>query len=98
MLGDAGSNVIGAVLGLAVVLECTALTRTVVLVVLGALTLASEFISFSRVIERVPPLRRLDELGRGASDHRKRRRRVLPSTRRCRRLPKGHVRWPSTSS
>lgn len=66
MLGDAGSNVIGAVLGLGVVLECTALTRTVVLVVLGALTLASEFVSFSRVIERLPPLRRLDELGRGA--------------------------------
>ena len=66
MLGDAGSNVIGAVLGLGVVLECSAVTRTVVLVVLGALTLASELVSFSRVIERVPALRRLDELGRGA--------------------------------
>jgi UDP-N-acetylmuramyl pentapeptide phosphotransferase/UDP-N-acetylglucosamine-1-phosphate transferase len=66
MLGDAGSNVIGAVLGLGVVLECSAVTRTVVLVVLGALTVASELVSFSRVIERVPPLRRLDELGRGA--------------------------------
>ncbi|HEY5172694.1 MAG TPA: hypothetical protein VIK54_13285 [Acidimicrobiia bacterium] len=66
MLGDAGSNVIGAVLGLGVVLECGPLTRTVVLSVLGALTLASELVSFGRVIERVPPLRRLDELGRGA--------------------------------
>jgi UDP-N-acetylmuramyl pentapeptide phosphotransferase/UDP-N-acetylglucosamine-1-phosphate transferase len=66
MLGDAGSNVIGAVLGLAVVLECAAVTRTVVLVVLCAFTLASEVISFSRVIERVPVLRRLDDLGRGA--------------------------------
>lgn len=66
MLGDAGSNVIGAVLGLGVVLECSAVTRTVVLLVLGALTVASELVSFSRVIERVPPLRRLDELGRGA--------------------------------
>jgi UDP-N-acetylmuramyl pentapeptide phosphotransferase/UDP-N-acetylglucosamine-1-phosphate transferase len=66
MLGDAGSNVIGAVLGLGVVLECSAVTRTVVLVVLGALTVASELVSFSRVIERVPPLRRLDELGREA--------------------------------
>jgi UDP-N-acetylmuramyl pentapeptide phosphotransferase/UDP-N-acetylglucosamine-1-phosphate transferase len=66
MLGDAGSNVIGAVLGLGVVLECSPATRTVVLLVLGALTVASELVSFSRVIERVPPLRRLDELGRGA--------------------------------
>jgi UDP-N-acetylmuramyl pentapeptide phosphotransferase/UDP-N-acetylglucosamine-1-phosphate transferase len=66
MLGDAGSNVLGAVLGLTVVLECAPATRTVVLVVLAAFTLASELISFSRVIERVPALRRLDDLGRGA--------------------------------
>ena len=66
MLGDAGANVIGAVLGLAVVLECRPATRTVVLVVLAAFTFASELSSFSRVIERVPPLRKLDELGRGA--------------------------------
>jgi UDP-N-acetylmuramyl pentapeptide phosphotransferase/UDP-N-acetylglucosamine-1-phosphate transferase len=66
MLGDAGSNVIGAVLGLAVVIECAPATRTVVLVVLAAFTLASELISFSRVIEGVPVLRRLDDLGRGA--------------------------------
>jgi len=66
MLGDAGSNVIGAVLGLAVVLECAPATRTIVLVVLAAFTLASELLSFSRVIERVSVLRRLDELGRGA--------------------------------
>jgi UDP-N-acetylmuramyl pentapeptide phosphotransferase/UDP-N-acetylglucosamine-1-phosphate transferase len=66
MLGDAGSNVIGAVLGLAVVLECDAEIRAVVLAVLVAFTIASELISFSRVIERVSVLRRLDELGRGA--------------------------------
>ncbi len=66
MLGDAGSNVIGAVLGLAVVLECSPATRTIVLAVLVAFTLASELFSFSRVIERVSVLRRLDELGRGA--------------------------------
>jgi UDP-GlcNAc:undecaprenyl-phosphate/decaprenyl-phosphate GlcNAc-1-phosphate transferase len=66
MLGDTGSNAIGAVLGLAVVLECSPTTRTVVLVVFAACTLASEMVSFSRVIERVPVLRKLDELGRGA--------------------------------
>jgi UDP-N-acetylmuramyl pentapeptide phosphotransferase/UDP-N-acetylglucosamine-1-phosphate transferase len=66
MLGDAGSNVIGAVLGLAVVLECGPGVRAGVLAVLVALTVASELISFSRVIERVSVLRWLDELGRGA--------------------------------
>jgi len=66
MLGDTGSNVIGAVLGLAVVLECGAWARASVLAVLVALTLASEMISFGTVIERVPVLRRFDELGRGA--------------------------------
>ncbi len=65
MLGDTGANVIGAVLGLAVVLECAPTVRTVVLVVLAVLTGASEWVSFSRVIAGVPVLRRLDELGRG---------------------------------
>ncbi len=66
MLGDTGANALGAVLGLAVVLECATTTRTVVLVALALLTLASELVSFSRVIDRVPVLRRLDRLGRGA--------------------------------
>jgi UDP-N-acetylmuramyl pentapeptide phosphotransferase/UDP-N-acetylglucosamine-1-phosphate transferase len=66
MLGDTGSNVLGAVLGLAVVLECSSVTRTIVLAGLVALTLVSEVISFSGVIDRVPPLRKLDRLGRGA--------------------------------
>lgn len=66
MLGDAGSNVIGAVLGLGVVLECDPGVRAVVLAVLVVFTVASEVISFSRVIERVSVLRWLDELGRGA--------------------------------
>ncbi len=66
MLGDAGSNVIGAVLGLAAVMECAPATRTVVLVVLVAVTSASEVVSFSRVIDRVYALRKLDRLGRRA--------------------------------
>ncbi len=66
MLGDTGSNVLGAVLGLAVVLECSTTTRAVVLGVLAAFTVASELVSFSRVIDRVFVLRKLDELGRGA--------------------------------
>jgi hypothetical protein len=64
MLGDAGSNVLGAVLGLGVVLTTGTVTRAIVLVVLAVLNLASEAVSFSRVIDRVAPLRALDRLGR----------------------------------
>jgi UDP-N-acetylmuramyl pentapeptide phosphotransferase/UDP-N-acetylglucosamine-1-phosphate transferase len=64
MLGDTGANALGGVLGLAVVLQCAPATRTAVLAALLALTIASEFVSFSRVIERVPPLRAFDHLGR----------------------------------
>jgi UDP-GlcNAc:undecaprenyl-phosphate GlcNAc-1-phosphate transferase len=64
MLGDTGANVLGGVLGLVVVLECDRTTRNIVLFVLIAFNLASEFVSFSAVIDRVPPLRWLDQLGR----------------------------------
>jgi len=64
MLGDTGANVLGATLGLAVVLTTAAPTRTAVLVAVLALNLASERVSFSRVIDRTPPLRVLDRLGR----------------------------------
>jgi UDP-GlcNAc:undecaprenyl-phosphate GlcNAc-1-phosphate transferase len=64
MLGDAGANVLGAVLGLGVVLETAASTRVAVLCVLVALNAVSEWVSFSRVIERVGVLRRIDEIGR----------------------------------
>jgi UDP-N-acetylmuramyl pentapeptide phosphotransferase/UDP-N-acetylglucosamine-1-phosphate transferase len=66
MLGDTGSNVLGAVLGLAVVFECSSLTRAIVLAVLVVLTIVSELVSFSGVIAKVPALRMLDQLGRGA--------------------------------
>jgi UDP-GlcNAc:undecaprenyl-phosphate/decaprenyl-phosphate GlcNAc-1-phosphate transferase len=64
MLGDGGANVLGAVLGLGVVLQCAPGTRVVVVGVLLALNAASEWVSFGRVIHRVAWLRRLDELGR----------------------------------
>ena len=66
MLGDTGANVLGGVLGLVVVLECSRTTRNGVFITLIALNLLSEFVSFSRVIARVPPLRFLDRLGRPA--------------------------------
>jgi UDP-N-acetylmuramyl pentapeptide phosphotransferase/UDP-N-acetylglucosamine-1-phosphate transferase len=66
MLGDTGANVVGGVLGLAVVLGCGETVRLVTLVVVAALNLAAEFVSFSTVIERVAPLRALDRAGRRA--------------------------------
>ena len=50
MLGDAGANVLGAALGLGVVLACSPGVRTAVLVVVALLNLASEAVSFTAVI------------------------------------------------
>jgi UDP-N-acetylmuramyl pentapeptide phosphotransferase/UDP-N-acetylglucosamine-1-phosphate transferase len=63
MLGDTGANVIGAVLGLGVVLGLGQGARTSVLIVLIVLNVAAELVSFSRVIDRVRPLRAFDRLG-----------------------------------
>lgn len=60
MLGDAGSNVLGASLGLGFVLVASPDSRAVALVVLAALNALSEVVSFSRIIDAVPPLRLLD--------------------------------------
>lgn len=64
MLGDTGANVLGAVLGLGVVLGTSSEVRAVVLAIVAALNVAAELTSFSTVIERVRPLRALDRLGR----------------------------------
>jgi UDP-N-acetylmuramyl pentapeptide phosphotransferase/UDP-N-acetylglucosamine-1-phosphate transferase len=64
MLGDTGANALGAALGVAVVLTVSPTSRTIIAVVLVALTLASEVVSFSAVIRSVAPLRALDRLGR----------------------------------
>jgi UDP-N-acetylmuramyl pentapeptide phosphotransferase/UDP-N-acetylglucosamine-1-phosphate transferase len=68
MLGDTGANLLGAVLGLAVVLEASRPVRTVVLVVLVLLNAASERVSFTAVIDRTPVLRQFDRLGRCRPD------------------------------
>jgi UDP-N-acetylmuramyl pentapeptide phosphotransferase/UDP-N-acetylglucosamine-1-phosphate transferase len=63
MLGDAGANVLGAVVGLAAVLETSPTTRAVIAILLLGLNAASEWVSFGRVIDRVPYLRWVDRLG-----------------------------------
>lgn len=67
MLGDTGANALGAVLGLGVVLTASIGWRAVVLLLLVVLNVASEAVSYSRVIERVPPLRWIDRVGRSGS-------------------------------
>lgn len=63
MLGDTGANVVGAVLGLGVVLGRGETTRVSALVVVAVLTVLAEVVSFSAVIDRVPLLRAVDRLG-----------------------------------
>ncbi|MFE1470616.1 hypothetical protein [Nocardiopsis dassonvillei] len=64
MLGDAGANALGAALGAAAAARAPRPVRAALLAGVAALTLASERVSFSRVIDRVPALRRLDRWGR----------------------------------
>lgn len=64
MLGDTGANALGAGLGTAAVLMLGPGARTIVAAALLALTLLSEVVSFSRIIQAVPPLRLLDRAGR----------------------------------
>ena len=60
MLGDAGANALGAVLGLALLRRAPARPALAVLV---ALTAVSEVKSYSSVIDVVPPLRWADRAG-----------------------------------
>jgi UDP-GlcNAc:undecaprenyl-phosphate/decaprenyl-phosphate GlcNAc-1-phosphate transferase len=64
MLGDAGANALGAMLGAAAAASLPRPARAGVLGAIVALTAASEKVSFTKVIERTAPLRWLDMLGR----------------------------------
>ena len=68
MLGDGGANAIGATLGTALVLSAPRPVRLAVLAAVVGLTIASEKVSFTRVIERTPVLRDLDAWGRRPVD------------------------------
>jgi UDP-N-acetylmuramyl pentapeptide phosphotransferase/UDP-N-acetylglucosamine-1-phosphate transferase len=63
MLGDTGANVLGGVVGLGVVVVGSPVVRLATLGGVLVLNGVSEWISFSRVIDRVPPLRAIDRLG-----------------------------------
>lgn len=64
MLGDAGSNALGALLGLSSVERFTERGRWAAIGALAGLTLLGERQSLGALIERTPGLRKLDELGR----------------------------------
>lgn len=64
MLGDAGANAMGAVAGYLIVVSGNVWLVAAAAAVLLAFNLASERVSFSRVIEESPVLRWIDGLGR----------------------------------
>lgn len=64
MLGDAGANILGAAAGSAASRRLPVPARLSLLGIVIALTLASERVSFSAVIDRTAGLRALDRLGR----------------------------------
>ncbi len=65
MLGDTGSNLIGALAGVAMLVTLGDTGRWIALALVAALTIFGEFRSISKTIDSVPPLRWIDSLGRG---------------------------------
>jgi len=63
MMGDAGSNALGAILGFAFVINLSETANLVILGVLVGLHLITEKYSISNFIEKAPILKQLDELG-----------------------------------
>ena len=64
MLGDTGSNLLGALAGLWLVLTLSGTGQLIALGLLAAITLYGELHSISSLIERTPGLRELDSWGR----------------------------------
>ncbi|MGA8746381.1 MAG: hypothetical protein WB507_11020 [Solirubrobacterales bacterium] len=65
MLGDTGSNLVGAIAGVWLLTSLGGSERLVALGAVALLTVYGELRSISAAIESVPPLRWLDSLGRG---------------------------------
>jgi UDP-GlcNAc:undecaprenyl-phosphate/decaprenyl-phosphate GlcNAc-1-phosphate transferase len=64
MLGDTGSNLVGAIGGVWLLTSLDETGRLIALGVVVALTIYGELRSISKAIESIPPLRSLDSLGR----------------------------------
>jgi UDP-N-acetylmuramyl pentapeptide phosphotransferase/UDP-N-acetylglucosamine-1-phosphate transferase len=68
LLGDTGSNVVGALAGAWLVLSLSDLGLAVAAAVLVGMTAYGEFRSISELIERTPVLREIDSFGRPRDD------------------------------
>ena len=68
MMGDSGSNLLGASLGIMMAWMLSPVGKIVALVILVSLQLLAEKVSFSKVIEEYRVLRYIDEMGR-RSEH-----------------------------
>jgi UDP-GlcNAc:undecaprenyl-phosphate/decaprenyl-phosphate GlcNAc-1-phosphate transferase len=64
MLGDTGSNLVGAIGGIWLITSLGETGRLIALGVVVALTIYGELRSISNTIDSIPPLRSLDSLGR----------------------------------
>jgi hypothetical protein len=64
MLGDAGSNLLGLVLGASLYSVIDGVAVLAAAAAAAALNLVAETVTLSRVIRAVPPLRWLDRAGR----------------------------------
>ena len=64
MLGDTGSNLAGALAGVVLLTGLDETGRLIALAVVILLTIYGEFRSISKAIDKLPPLRFIDSLGR----------------------------------
>lgn len=64
MLGDTGSNLAGAIAGVCLLTSLEPTGRLIALAIVVFLTIYGEFRSISQTIDRLPPLRFIDSLGR----------------------------------
>ncbi len=64
MLGDTGSNLVGAVAGISLLAVLDPTGRAIALGVVAAITAFGEFWSISATIDRLAPLRAIDSIGR----------------------------------
>ena len=64
MLGDTGSNLVGALAGVAMLVTLGGTGRWIALALVASLTIFGEFRSISKTVESIPPLRWIDSLGR----------------------------------
>jgi UDP-GlcNAc:undecaprenyl-phosphate GlcNAc-1-phosphate transferase len=64
MWGDTGASMIGGMIGVLLVTALSPLGTSLALVALIGISLYGEFRSISATVQRIPPLQRLDSLGR----------------------------------